>query len=219
MCSLIASILALLAAAGPPQDLLMQQRREDARRHYQAGEEHMRSEAFEEAATEFHEATQQDPAFARAYYGLGQARMALKQYGEAVVAYTSCRDLILREISLDGRAKGEIDRQRRDERLTAMKDQLARETWRGVQVPAEVSLGLGSAYFRLNQMDEAERNYRAAIRVNDDLGEAHNNLAVIYMLSGRLDQADREIKAAEKAGFTVSSQFKQDLKQRLSTRH
>ena len=38
------------------------------------------------------------------------------------------------------------------------------------------------------------------------------------MLSGRLDEAEREIKAAEKAGFTVSSQFKQYLKQRLSTK-
>lgn len=177
----------------------------------------MRSEAFEEAAAEFKKATEKDPVFARAFYGLGQARMALKQYAGAVVAYTSCRDLILREISMDGRAKGEIDRQRRDERLSVMKDQLARENWRAVQVPAEVSLGLGSAYFRLNQMDEAERNYRAAIRVDGQLGEAHNNLAVICMLSGRFDEADRAIKAAEKAGFAVSSQFKQDLKQRQAS--
>ena len=214
----IALALGALAAPSPAQELLEHQRRQDARKHYRAGEEYMLSEAFEQAAREFKAATELDPNFVLAYYSLGQARMALKQYPGAVVAYTSCRDLILREISLDGRAKGEMDRQRRDERLSVMKDQLGRENQGGVQVPAEVSLGLGSAYFRLNQMDEAERNYRAAIAVDGKMGEAHNNLAVIYMLTGRLEEAGREIQAAEKAGFTVSSQFKQDLKQRLTAK-
>jgi tetratricopeptide (TPR) repeat protein len=214
----LAPLLALLAAASPAQDLLQQQRREEARRHYRAGEEYMRSEAFEEAAAEFKKATEKDPVFTRAFYGLGQARMALKQYAGAVVAYTSCRDLILREASIDGRARWQMDRQRRDDRLNVMKDQLGRENRGGVQVPAEVSLGLGSAYFRLNQIHEAERYYRAALSVDGKLGEAHNNLAVIYMLTGRLEEAERAMKAAEMAGFTVKSQFKQDLKQRMSTK-
>jgi hypothetical protein len=38
------------------------------------------------------------------------------------------------------------------------------------------------------------------------------------MMSGRLEEAEREIKAAEKAGFTVSPQFKADLKQRMSAK-
>jgi Flp pilus assembly protein TadD len=214
----IALALGSLAAASPAQDLLQQQRRDEALRHYRAGEEHMLAEAFQEAAVEFEKATEKDPVFARAFCGLGRARLGLKQYSEAVVAYTSCRDLILREAAIDGRAKWQMDRQRRDDRLNVMKDQLGRENLRGVQVPAEVSLGLGSAYFRLGRHRQAEDNYRAAIAVDGRMGEAHNNLAVIYMLSGRLDEAEREMKAAEKAGFTVSPKFKEDLKQRMSTK-
>jgi tetratricopeptide (TPR) repeat protein len=173
--------------------------------------------------------------------------MALKQYPGAVEAYTSSRDLFLREASTDQRSKADRERQLRDEiremeeslarlrggqikgatqgqeialeqRLSVMKDQLGRGDHAAHQVPAEVSLGLGSAYFRQNQLEPAEQNYRAAIGVNGKLGAAHNNLAVICMLSGRLDEAEREIKAAEKAGFPVSPQFKADLKQRLSTK-
>ena len=216
--SLIVPILALLAAASPAQDLLQQQRRAEALRHHQVGEEYMLAEAFEEAAAEFQKAAEKDPVFTRAFCGLGRARLGLKQYSEAVVAYSSCRDLILREAAIDARAKWQMDRQRRDDRLNVMKDQLGRENLRGVQVPAEVSLGLGSAYFRLGRHRQAEENYRAAIAVDGKMGEAHNNLAVIYMLTGRLEEAEREIKAAEKAGFTVSSKFKEDVKQRMSTK-
>ena len=59
---------------------------------------------------------------------------------------------------------------------------------------------------------EAATEYRAAISSDSKLGAAHNNLAVIHMLSGRLAEAEREMKLAEKSGFTVSPQFKDDLK-------
>jgi tetratricopeptide (TPR) repeat protein len=232
-----------LATAGPAQELLEQQRRDEARRHYRAGEELMLAESFEEAAREFKAATDLDPAFVLGYYSLGQARMALKRYPEAVEAYTASRDLILREASLDRRAKADMDRRRRDEiqeledslvrlrsgqikgatpsqqialeqRISVLKDQQMRGDHGSTRVPAEVSLGLGSAHFRLGQHEPAEQNYRAAIAVDGKMGAAHNNLAVICMLSGRLDEAEREIQAAEKAGFTVSPQFKRDLKQR-----
>ena len=84
------------------------------------------------------------------------------------------------------------------------------------RVPAELSLALGSAHFRLGQLESAEDNYRAAIRAKGSLGAAHNNLAVIYMMTGRLDEARREITAAEEAGFTVSPLFKEDLRTRAA---
>jgi Flp pilus assembly protein TadD len=78
--------------------------------------------------------------------------------------------------------------------------------------PAWISLALGSAYFRSGSMSDAEREYLAALQADPKLGEAHNNLAVVYMLSGRYPQADAEIKAAEKSGFRVNPQLKEDLK-------
>ena len=54
--------------------------------------------------------------------------------------------------------------------------------------------------------------------MNPKFGEAHNNLAVIYMTSGRYKDAEAEVKAAEKAGFRVNPQFKEDLKKAAASR-
>jgi len=78
-------------------------------------------------------------------------------------------------------------------------------------VPAFVSLALGSAYFRQERFDDAERAYKAALDDDPTFGEAHNNLAVLYMMTGRLDDSTKEIALAEKSGFRVNPQFKQDL--------
>ena len=40
---------------------------------------------------------------------------------------------------------------------------------------------------------------------------AHNNLAVVCMMTGRLDEARKEITAAEEAGFMVAQRFKNAL--------
>jgi len=82
----------------------------------------------------------------------------------------------------------------------------------GFRPPAEALLSLGSAYFRNGDREAAETEWKAAIEVNPKLGEAHNNLAVVYMQTGRFDAAEAEIKAAEKSGFRVNPQLKQDLK-------
>jgi Flp pilus assembly protein TadD len=79
-------------------------------------------------------------------------------------------------------------------------------------VPAWLSLALGSAYFRSDAIADAEREYRAAIDVDPKLGEAHNNLAVVYLMTGRAELAQTEIAAAEKAGFKVNPQLKEDIR-------
>lgn len=86
-----------------------------------------------------------------------------------------------------------------------------------LRVPPEVYVGLGSAYFRQNNLKDAEDAYGKAVAGNNKLGAAHNNLAVIYMLSGRYPQANASIKAAEKAGFRVDPRLKADLKSREGT--
>jgi protein O-GlcNAc transferase len=81
-------------------------------------------------------------------------------------------------------------------------------------VPAGLSMALGSAYFRLGRHDEAEREYKAAVAVDPSFGEAHNNLAVLYLLTGRYDLAAAEVTAAEKSGFKVNDGLKADIKKR-----
>lgn len=46
------------------------------------------------------------------------------------------------------------------------------------------------------------------------MGEAHNNLAYIYMVTGRLAEAEKSVRLAEKAGLTVAPGLKADLEQR-----
>lgn len=82
------------------------------------------------------------------------------------------------------------------------------------ETPAELSLALGSAYFRSGSAEDAEREWKAAVAVNKRMGEAHNNLAALYMALGRLEEAESELKLAERAGYRVHPQFKKDLQAR-----
>lgn len=78
--------------------------------------------------------------------------------------------------------------------------------------PAEVSLALGSAYFRNGDREDAEREWSVAAETNPSLGEAHNNLAVIYLMSGRKKEAEAAVKAAERAGYKVNPKLKEDIR-------
>lgn len=82
-------------------------------------------------------------------------------------------------------------------------------------VPSFVSLALGSAYFRTAQWAEAEREYKAAIAADPRSGEAFNNLAVLYLQTGRPKEADEALRAAEKAGFKVHPELKAEIKAKI----
>jgi len=99
----------------------------------------------------------------------------------------------------------------RTENLIQQLDRSRGRTQKTLEVPAELSLALGSAYFRNNQLDEARLEYEAAVSVRPKLGEAHNNLAVVHLLQGRPAEAKEAVKRAEKAGFRVSPGLKKDI--------
>jgi len=81
-------------------------------------------------------------------------------------------------------------------------------------VPSWVSLSLGSAYFRSGRMGDAGREYRAAIDTDARLGEAHNNLAVVYFETERFLEALNEINAAKKTGFKVNPELERAIRDR-----
>ena len=83
-------------------------------------------------------------------------------------------------------------------------------------VPAFVSLALGSAHFRMGNLPAAEKEYLAAIAADAKSGEAHNNLAVVYLETGRFNEAEKSIKSAERAGFRVNPRLKDEIKQKKS---
>jgi superkiller protein 3 len=232
-------LVGLLASMAATQPLGPEQARL-ARERYQRGLSLMTAESWDEAVEEFQAAIELDPYLAVAYYNLGQCRMAQKRYVEAVAAYTGCRHTIERLGSLSMKERGERERARVDE-INELKNALQvlptlkqvnvmQETTRiedrlrflesmqfregkPLKMPAEVPLALGSAYFRQGKLEDAEREYLEAVELNDRLGAAHNNLAVIYLMTGQLEEAESAIRRAEKSGFRVNPNLKKDLKE------
>ena len=89
-----------------------------------------------------------------------------------------------------------------------------RETNEELPTPHWLSLALGGAYFRNENLPKAEEAYRAAVKVKSDLGEAHLNLSVVYMLTNRLDEAEQEVALAEQSGIRVPKGLKDDIAKR-----
>lgn len=206
------------------------------------GQDELRNERFEKARDAFNEAVRLDPLLELAHYGLGQSAMALKDYPAAVRAYAACKkafldneaqaasDSAIAEQRIQDQVqqlkdttlaitRGRVTTRDRDATLARLNGQVHelesrrhRDPDIAPQTPAWISIALGSAYFRTNAMADAEREYRAAVQVDPKLGEGHNNLAVVLMLTGRFDEAEREVKAAEESGFAVNPKFKADLK-------
>jgi len=217
----------------------------DAERHYRAGVESMKSEAWDEAADEFRAAIAADPDMVLAHYNLGQCRMAQRRYVEAVAAYRSTKDAFIRigQLSEQDRETGERDRQdeirglrdnlnllntikdgsadRRAMEIESRIRLLESMRFKGNQrpeMPAEFPLALGSAYFRQQKLAEAEAEYVEAATLNPKLGAAHNNLAVIYLMTGRPVDAESALKRAEKSGFPVNAHLKEDIKKANAAR-
>jgi tetratricopeptide (TPR) repeat protein len=233
---LVVSSLAATAAAQPPTPELAR----EAQRHYRLGIESMRAESWEEAATEFKAAIAIDRLLALAHYNLGLSRMAQKRYVEAVGAYRDCRAAFEQLATLSERDREDRDRARRDEindlkndlarlhtvkspsteryrvrmedRLRTLESMQSRDLNERIKVPGEVMLALGSAYFRQEKFADAEQQWKEAVAANNRLGEAHNNLAVLYMMTGRKTEAEQAVSNAERARFRVNPQLKDDIR-------
>jgi tetratricopeptide (TPR) repeat protein len=78
--------------------------------------------------------------------------------------------------------------------------------------PAEVLLALGSAHFRGGDVESARLSWENAVRVNSRLGEAWNNLAVVYLREQRKAEAEQAVRNAEKAGYRVHPGLKDEIK-------
>jgi tetratricopeptide (TPR) repeat protein len=108
------------------------------------------------------------------------------------------------------------DLQARIQRLESIRDRNLDAELEDFQVPYFVPMALGAAYFRSGQFEDAEREYKTAIAANQASGETHNNLAVLYLTTGRYDEAENEVRAAEKVGFRVNEELKGDIRRKRS---
>lgn len=205
--------------------------RREAWRHYRLGQELMAAEQFAKAVEAFGRAIAQDRLLALAHYGQGQAFMALRRFPSAVRAFAASGDAFRTLHDLAEHHRQTIERRRRDEirelrelarrlsdsralQLEAhIRDLEHRETTIGAafEPPAFLSLALGSAYFRNGALEEAEHHWQAAVAAAPRLGEAHNNLAALYAMTGRRREAQEAVRSAEEAGFRVNPQLKADI--------
>ena len=229
----------LIACAAAPARAQPSREHVEALRHLRLGQDSMRLEQWESAEAEFHAAIRLEPTLEMAHYGLGQVYMATRRYPAAVHAFLDCRDAFGRVNAR--RAADDATRQRAlDDQIQGLEDQAAllgsgrgnilaggkfdidrsiadlkadqRRSTAAPEVPAWISLALGSAYFRSGALADAEREYREALKADPKLGEAHNNLAVVCLQTGRYAEAEVEVAAAEKSGFRVNPQLKADIK-------
>src|SRR5262245_4523770 len=212
-----------------------------ASQHFKRGMESLLRDQYDVAEQEFKGAVAIDPLYDAAFYGLGQVYMATKKYGEALKAYLASRDAfkaataaeVLASTASDRRLRDQIDGLKDNERnmmrlgsglgaaraIDQIRQQIQQLENRKSRragatpppVPAGYSMAIGSAYFRLNDVANAEKEYKAAVEVNPSFGEAHSNLAVVFFVTGRLPEAETAIKAAEKAGFKVNPRLKDDI--------
>jgi tetratricopeptide (TPR) repeat protein len=234
----IALVTTALGIPADAQRIASEQSRREAVQFYRAGQEFMAGEKFDRAAEEFAKAIASDALFTLAHYSLGQAYMNLQQYGNAVRAFQGCIEASRELYALAQTNRFEVEKRRDDDirearetiqvlqrsghpLLAVRAEQHLSDLERqrtsiaaGFRPPAEVLLSLGSAHFRSGDLPAAEAEWRAALDVNPKLGEAHNNLAVVLMMTDRFKEADEELRRAERAGFKVNPQFKQDLKSR-----
>jgi len=215
---------------------------------YREGIRLLADEHWAEAAEFFERAIDLDSTYALAFYGLGRARIGQKQYVAAVGALERCAALYRAQAADRSSQQMDLRQQRQDqihelrdhirnllagpqtparqvevERTQDQIQDLELSMREGIddvrlQVPAFVSLSLGSAHFRRGSMADAEREYRNAIAANPRMGEAHNNLAVVLLLTGRADEAEKSVKEAEKRGVRVPQRLKDDIRRSKNTR-
>ncbi len=209
------------------------------------GQEALHLEHWQDAEEAFKAAIEYDPLLEMAHYGLGQAYMAEHRYDDAVHAYKDCRDVYLKNATAALADDVEGDRRRdaqvqelRDYRnslttgrtgtfnvtatLNMLDNQIAqletmrkRNTTGAPQAAPFISTALGSAYFKAGNLPLAEAEWRNALAVDPKIGEVHNNLAVLCMMTDRVPEAAEHVKAAEKAGLRVNPQLKQDIADKL----
>jgi protein O-GlcNAc transferase len=214
----------------------------DAKKWLKDGDKLLAQERPAEAANAYREAVRLDPLLMMAHYGLGQAQMDLKQYPAAIEAYLGAHQAFEKRLAEGFAGRLENDKAR-DKRVSALRDRIrdhsggsrsqnaelnqlemelamlqqsSTDVGKTVEVPAGVTLALGSAYFRNNQMKEAEAAYRAALRTKPTLGEASNNLAVVLLLTKRPAEAKEQIALARKNGYSVPDGLKRDIEDALA---
>ena len=190
LAALLAATIAAPALAQAPGD------RNKARAQNRLGWDYMKSEKFQEAVDAFQQAVETDPTFEMPWYGLGRANLALKQFVAATSALSRCRDLYVAQAGRQFTNQQEAQRYRQD-RITEI-DEMIRRLESGPQ-----SMQVQD---QLRQLKEQRRQIQEYITRGTTMSIESSvpayvslSLGSAYFRSGKLQDAEREFKAAAEA--------------------
>ncbi|MEW6322797.1 MAG: protein kinase [Acidobacteriota bacterium] len=157
-------------------------------------------ESFERAISLFERAIQLDGSYAEAYAGLGAALqlkasfLSLPDLNEKSIAMLH-KALAIKPTLVEAQVRlGQslVTRHDTDEGVRLLEDAVRREP-RSAQAHGT----LGRAYWLgQGRVDAAIRELETAVALNPESGYAHLQLALLYAMSGRLDEAGRAAQAA-----------------------
>lgn len=240
---LLAGLTGVVAEASPTSTTT----RRKAIGVYREGRKAAQAQDWGRAEAAFQRAIGLFPLHVESHHALGLVYLATRRYPEAVEALEAGRRAYLsyaaldelRAVKDDVKTQREIDGLREYiaalttgrasaasvmEAITTTEtriQELQRNRRRPVdtvEVPARLSLELGVAHFRLGALVPAERHLQAALAVDPGLGEAHNNLAVIYLETGRALEARAAADRAERRGFRVNPELEERIADALAKR-
>lgn len=192
MRHIFALAFAILTVAGTAEAQTTPER-ERARPHNRRGWELMAAESWERAAAAFQQAVTIDNTFEDAFYGLGRAQIAQRQYVAAIATLTTCRQLYVAQAGKHFTNQQEAQRYRQD-RLTEIDEQI-----RQVQaMPSSMQ-----QQNMLRQLNNQRRDIQNAIARGSSISITVTvppwvslSLGSAYFRAGRLEEAERAYRAA-----------------------
>jgi tetratricopeptide (TPR) repeat protein len=193
---------------------------------YHLGLDKMKAGAFDQAAAAFIRAIHHDKNQPLAYYALGQAYAARQRWDDAIQAYAAGisalraagryapeqfgnvdnrTDVAFREARAAGnRSADPANMLGRSASALTLADRIRNTALQqGRSFEADFSLAAGTAFFHAGKLSEAENEWRYAVSLHPELGEAWNNLAALYAQTGHKAPALEALRAAQKAGHPV----------------
>jgi tetratricopeptide (TPR) repeat protein len=170
--------------------------RNKARAQNRLGWDYMKAEQFDSAVNAFRSAVEIDPTFEMPWYGLGRAHLALKQFASAASALERCRDLYQQQAGRQFTNQQEAQRFRHD-RITEI-DEMIRQVQSGPMTLQRQD--------QLRQLQDQKRQLQEIINRGNGVTIASTvpawvslSLGSAYFRSGKLQDAEREFKAAAEA--------------------
>ena len=185
--------------------------------HYNLAVAYMGKQEYVEAENELHEAIGCSPTLAEAYVLLGGIclqrkdlegcyrfnQRATKARAGFAEGYGNMAFVLLQLI--DGKNSKE-DEEKMDKAVKNLKKAIIHN-----KNFVQAYTTLGTAYFMKGLVQEGIKANLEAIQIQPEFPVAHNNLAVAYLESKEFDKAIEHCDKAEKFGFQVAPELKEEL--------